>query len=130
MLSSEVEQRVRQHLGLARGLLETVRLQSVSPEFEERNASRAYYAVYHATSAWLLSAGIECDRSHGGLHDQVQRRLGKSFGHFVRDLYELRRNADYVPSWMPVRPVTLERLKETATNVFFLCREAEKVLSQ
>jgi uncharacterized protein (UPF0332 family) len=94
MLSREVEQRVRQHLRLAKGLLETAILKPESAEFEERNAlSRAYYAVYHAFSALLLNQGIEPSKSHGGLRKQIRRRLGSDFAQFMTDIYELRRFA-------------------------------------
>jgi uncharacterized protein (UPF0332 family) len=54
MLSSEAEQKVRRHLRMAKGFLETANVVQASSEFEERNAlSRAYYAMFHACCAWL-----------------------------------------------------------------------------
>jgi len=129
MLSQETKQRIRQHLRLARGLLEVAALAEASSEFDERNAlSRAYYAVFHASCAWLLSAGIEPDRSHGRLHDEMQMRLGKSFGRFLRDMYELRRYADYAPGWLPIRHISVYKLRTARTNTLWLCIEAEKSL--
>jgi len=123
----DVEQRVGKRLRLARGLLGTAVLRESSSEFEERNAlSRAYYAMLHACCALMLSNGIEPSKSHGGLRAQVQRWLGKSFGRFFGDLYELRRASDYDERWTPVRYVSEARLKRARTNVLWACLEAEK----
>ncbi len=129
MLSRETEQRVRQHLRLAKGLLETAALKPENTEFEERNSlSRAYYALFHACCALMLSNGEEPSKTHGGLRDQIQRWQGKSFGRFLGDLYELRRSSDYKENWTPVRPVSYAKLKRTRTNVHWACIEAEKKL--
>jgi uncharacterized protein (UPF0332 family) len=130
MLSRETEQRIRRHVRLSRGLLDTTFLTPESSEFEERNAlSRGYYAVLHASSALVLCHETEPSKSHGRLHDQVQRRLGRSFGQFMRDLYELRRSADYEAGWTPIRHVSDARLKTVWTNVLWACAEVEKSLS-
>jgi uncharacterized protein (UPF0332 family) len=129
MLSPEAQQRIRRHLRLARGLLETAYLGPESSEFEERNAlSRAYYAVLHACSALLLSHQIEPSKSHGGLGNQIGKRLGKNFARFVTDAYELRRQADYMAEWTPVRHVSDAKLGTARTNVIWACFEAEKQL--
>jgi uncharacterized protein (UPF0332 family) len=129
-LSGETEQRVRRHVRLSRGLLETAVLTRESTEFEERNAlSRGYYAALHASSGLVLSHGVEPSKSHGRLHDQVQRQLGRSFGRFVRDLYELRRFADYEAGWTPIRQVSDAKLKTARANVLWACMEVEKSLS-
>jgi len=129
MLSREAKERVRQHLRLAKGLLETAVLKPESTEFEERNSlSRAYYAMFHACCALILSDGVEPSKSHGGLRVQVQRWLGKSFGRFLGDLYELRRSSDYEADWTPVRHVSDAKLKSARTNARWSCIEAEKKL--
>jgi uncharacterized protein (UPF0332 family) len=131
MLSLEGERRIKEHLRLARGLLETAFLRIESSEFEERNAlSRSYYAMLHACSALLLSNGVEPSRNHGALHRQTKLLMGKSFGRFVEDLYELRRNSDYVTSWTQVRHDSDARLKMARTNVLWACFEAEKKLER
>jgi uncharacterized protein (UPF0332 family) len=131
MLSREVEERVRQHLRLAKGLLETTVLTPESTEFEERNSlSRAYYALFHASCALMLSNGLEPSKSHGGLRVQIQRWLGKSFGRFLGDLYELRRSSDYEASWTPVRHVSNARLKSARANFFWACLDTEKKLKR
>jgi len=110
-------------------LLETAVLSEASSEFEERNAlSRGYYAFFHACSAWLLGNGFEPGKKHGTLHDQMQRRLGRNFGRALRDLYEMRKDADYDSGWVPIKPVSLRKLKAARTNIFWLCLEAEKNL--
>jgi len=129
MLSRKTEQKVRRHLSLARGLLDTAVLREGSSEFEERNAlSRAYYALFHASCAFMLSSGIEPSKSHGGLRIQIQRWLGKSFGRFMGDLYEMRRVSDYEANWKPVRYISDGRLKRARTNVLWVCLETEKKL--
>ncbi len=130
MLSRETQQRIRRHIRLSRGLLDTTFLTAESSEFEERNAlSRGYYAALHAGSALVLGHESEPSKSHGRLHDQVQRRLGRTFGQFMRDLYELRRRADYEADWMPIRHVSDAKLKTVWTNVLWACAEAEKSLN-
>jgi uncharacterized protein (UPF0332 family) len=130
MLSREAEQRVRQHLRLAKGLLETTVLRPESTEFEERNSlSRAYYAIFHAFGGLLLSLGMEPSKSHGGLNKQIGRRLGSNFAQFMTDMYELRRFADYDPAWMLVRYLNEAKLKTASANVAWACDEAEKKLT-
>jgi uncharacterized protein (UPF0332 family) len=130
MLSRETEQRIRRHVRLSKGLLDTALLTPASSEFEERNAlSRGYYAALHATSALMLSHETEPSKSHGRLHDQVQRRLGRSFGQFMRELYEQRRFADYDAGWTPIRHISDAKLKTLWVNVLWACAEVEKGLS-
>ena len=133
MLSRETEQRVRQHLRLAKGLLETAVLAESGSEFEERNAlSRAYYAMFHASSAWLLLRfGLEVKKlRHTEFHAEMHRRRGKEFGDFIRDIYGLRRAADYREDWSPARMVTEDRLRKVRTNVLLLCDEVEVGLDE
>jgi len=112
MLSSEGERRARQHLRLAKGFLATATVDIGSSEFEERNAlSRAYYAMFHASCAWLaFKYGIDRELKHSELLDEMHRRRGKEFGDFVRDLRGMREAADYRVEWKPQRRVTEDRL--------------------
>jgi uncharacterized protein (UPF0332 family) len=129
MLSRETEERVRKHLRLARGLLETTALVEASSEFEERNAlSRAYYAVLHACNALLLSHGMEPSKSHGGVNKQIGRWRGRDFAQFMANIYRLRIYADYDPLWIPVRHVNDSNLNTVWTNVLWACAEAEQKL--
>jgi len=129
MLSRKIEQRVRQHLRLARGFLEVAVVRPESTEFEERSAlSRAYYAMLHACSAFVLSNGIEPSKSHGGLNRQARMCFGKNFGRWMDNLYGLRQNSDYEAGWTPMRHDSDARLREARTNVLWACREAEKKL--
>lgn len=77
----------------------------------------------------MLSHEIEPSKSHGRLHDQVQRRLGRSFGQFMRELYEQRRFADYDAGWTPIRHISDAKLKGVWTNVLWACAEVEKSLA-
>lgn len=128
MLSRENEQKVRQHLSLARGFLETAVVKPESSEFEERNAlSRAYYSMFHASCAWLASRyGIVRKLKHSELLDEMHRRRGKRFGDFVRDIRGMRRAADYREEWKPQRFVTEDRLGKARQEILKLCQEAER----
>jgi uncharacterized protein (UPF0332 family) len=131
MLSSEEERRVRQHLRLAKGFLDSAVLSIGSSEFEVRNAlSRSYYSMLHACNALVLGSGVEPSKSHGGLRTQAQRLLGKSFGWLVSDLYELRRVADYEVGWAASFQIVEAKLKLARTNVLWACAEAQKKLRQ
>jgi uncharacterized protein (UPF0332 family) len=112
MLSSEAEQKVRRHLRMAKGFLETANVVQASSEFEERNAlSRAYYAMFHACCAWLACKyGMVRKLKHFELLDEMHRRRGREFGDFVRDLRGMREAADYREEWEPQRRVTENRL--------------------
>lgn len=88
MLSPETEQRITQHLRLARGLLGTASIRLDSSEYEERNAlSRTYYAMFHASAGWLLSVGVELDKLHGPLHGK--RKQGIELDFIVRALWAI-----------------------------------------
>jgi uncharacterized protein (UPF0332 family) len=127
MLSSEVERRVKQHLRLAKGFLDSAILSVSGTEFDVRNAlSRSYYAMFHACNALILSCGMVPSKSHGGLRAQAQRLLGKPFGRLVSDLYELRRVADYGAGWTVVLQIIEPKLKLARTNVLWACTEAQK----
>jgi len=129
MLSSEEGRRVKRHLRLAMGFLDSAILSVSSSEFEIRNAlSRSYYAMLHACNALVLSCGMVPSKSHGGLRTQAQRLLGKPFGRLVSDLYELRRVADYEAGWAVVLQIVEPKLKLARTNVLWACTEAQKNL--
>jgi uncharacterized protein (UPF0332 family) len=119
MLSLEEERRVRQHLRLAKGFLDTAVVRPDSSEFEERNAlSRAYYAMFHACCAWLAwKYGIVRKLRHFELLDEMRRRRGKNFGDFVRDVRGMREAADYREEWKPQRRVSEDRLAKVERAV-------------
>jgi uncharacterized protein (UPF0332 family) len=131
MLSPEAEQKVQQHLKLARGFLATAVVGQESSEFEERNAlSRAYYAMFHACCAWLVlprkdREGIIRRLKHSELLDEMHRRRGKEFGDFLRDMRGMRRAADYREEWKPQRLVTEDRLVKARQEILKLVEEAE-----
>jgi uncharacterized protein (UPF0332 family) len=129
MLSVEAKQRSRDHLRLSRGLLETAALGLRDSEFDERNAlSRSYYSLFHACNALLLAHDVVPSKSHGGMNAQVGKWLGKNFARSVTDAYELRRMADYIAQWRPVRHVSDAKLNVARTNVLWACGEAERKL--
>ncbi|MEW5692735.1 MAG: HEPN domain-containing protein [Candidatus Hydrogenedentota bacterium] len=62
--------------------------------------SRAYYSVFHAVSAALLSEGITVESHDGlktmfGLHLIKQGKIDKKFGRFLSQLKDERENGDY-----------------------------------
>jgi len=131
MLSPDTERKVRQHLRMARGFLETAAVPADRSEFEERNAlSRSYYAMFHACCAWLAIPregrnGIPGRLKHAELLDEMHRRRGKRFGDFVRDIRGLRRAADYREEWKPQSLVTDDRLGKARQEILKLCQETE-----
>ncbi len=72
----------------------------IQDRYPDIAASRAYYAVFYASSALLLSEGIDSSK-HSGVIAAVHRdfvrtgRLGKDFGKNLNWLFELRSIGDY-----------------------------------
>jgi uncharacterized protein (UPF0332 family) len=72
----------------------------IQDRYPDIAASRAYYAVFYASSALLLSEGIDSSK-HSGVIAAVHRdfvrtgRLGKDFGKNLNWLFELRNIGDY-----------------------------------
>lgn len=68
--------------------------------FKDDSISRAYYAMYHAASAALLSEGIAVE-SHSalkdmfGLHLVLSGKMDKKFGRWLNRLKDERENGDY-----------------------------------
>lgn len=79
-------------LAAARSLLED--------EYYDDAISRAYYAVFHAASAALLSEDITVE-SHSalktmfGLHFINQGKIDKKYGRYLNVLKDIRENGDY-----------------------------------
>jgi len=123
------------HLRLAEGLIKTVRIGEAPSEYEIRNAfSRSYYALFHACHGYLLAqktADVNAvGKTHGSLHAEMERRMGRSFGQFLRDCYELRRMSDYRPEWsVPPGYVCFEKLKRAWTQCYFVMTTARRLAS-
>jgi uncharacterized protein (UPF0332 family) len=132
MLSRETQQKVRQHLRLAKGMLQTAVVGPESSEFDERNAlSRAYYAMFHGCCAWLAcNYGIVRQLKHFEVLDEMHRRRGRQFGDFVRDLRGMREAADYREEWRPRCRVTQDRLAKVESVIGRLEAEIEAELIQ
>ncbi len=100
MLSEREVVDCKAHLKLGEGFLATAVIGMNSSEFEIRNAlSRTYYAVFHASRAWLLTRGVPLKRSraHGWLRKLVSKNRGEVFASRLKELYWLRENPDYRP---------------------------------
>lgn len=68
-------------------------------EYEDA-VSRAYYAVFHAAQAVLLTEGLSAGTHQGvvtlfGLHFIKTGRIDKKFGRFLTNLKDDRENGDY-----------------------------------
>lgn len=79
-------------LGAAKALLED--------EYYDDAISRAYYAVFHAASAALLSEGITVEthsalKTMFGLHFVNTGKIDKKFGRYLNELKDVRENGDY-----------------------------------
>jgi len=71
-----------------------------SDEWYDFAASRAYYAVFYAASAVLLSEGLDLSKHSGGIASIHQRfvktgKLDKEQGKTLNWLFELRNVGDY-----------------------------------
>jgi len=137
MLSPQAERTAKAHLTLAEGFIKTAEVRDDSSQCQIRNAfSRAYYAMFHVCCAWLVGAGVDIEKvervkeEHGRLHTEMQRRIGKSFGRFLKESYELRRESDYKPEWVPpAMLVTGAKLKSVRTQFYWLFTTANNLLS-
>jgi len=79
-------------LGAAKALLKD--------EYFDDAISRAYYAVFHAASAALLSEGITVEthsalKTMFGLHFINTGKIDKKFGRYLNELKDVRENGDY-----------------------------------
>jgi uncharacterized protein (UPF0332 family) len=137
MLSPEAERTAKAHLILGEGFIKTAKVREDSSQYETRNAfSRAYYAMFHVCCALLFGAGVDMEKvervkeEHGRLHTEMQKRMGKAFGRFLRESYELRRESDYKPEWVPpASQVTGVKLKAARTQFYWLFSTANNQLS-
>lgn len=141
MLSEDQKQAVARYLRLAQGLFDTVGVSAASSEYEVRNSiSRLYYSFFHASVALLLSIGWDVDaisKDHGRLHDEVQARMGKWMGRFLKALYRSRCRCDYDTTMFEklyggdiekARQETILLLQTASTYFHWLYREARKSL--
>jgi len=119
---------------LAEGLIKTTNINDPPSEYEIRNAfSRSYYALFHASHGYLRAAEVDTEvlgKKHGRLHAEMERWLGRSFGQFVRNSYELRRKSDYEPAWqVPPDYWVADRLKAARMQCYFLIVTAQKLIA-
>jgi len=126
----------RGHLRLAEGLTKTANISDALSEYDIRNAfSRSYYALFHACRGYLWARNVMeanvIGKRHGTLHAEMERRMGKSFGRFLWDAYELRRSSDYEPAWsVPPLYVCVDRLKQARRQCYFVLVTAKNLISQ
>jgi uncharacterized protein (UPF0332 family) len=141
MLAEDEKKRVTEYLGLSLGLFLSVQFSAQSNEYDLRNGfSRLYYAFFHVSLAFLLTQSEPIDdyrRDHGRVHTAVDRRMGKSLGRFLRELYKGRQQADYEPAFFLGKyGKDLERARADAQNplnranrqFYWIYNESRKVL--
>jgi len=142
-LSPDLQEQIATRLRLALGLFETVTITSSSSEYDIRNGlSRLYYAFFHASLGLLTSTEPDIaavSKDHGMVHTRVQRRFGKtlSITRTIRQLYDLRRQADYEGDMFArryggnieeARKEAILLLKRAKADFYWLYYEARKSL--
>ena len=83
----------------------------------EDSVSRAYYSVFHAAQAILLSGGLTANTHQGlinlfGLHFIKTGKLNKKFGRFLAELKDDRERCDYEIYSTIGKEEALQALKE------------------
>ncbi len=115
------------HLRLAQGFMETAKVNADSSECGVRSAlSRSYYAVFHASRAWLITRAVPLSGSKN--HRWLQKLIGKHRGRRFRDrltrLYILREDSDYRPEMFSGSPYggEIEKFRVIAVRNLHLAR--------
>lgn len=107
MPSPEQRAKVAAHLKLADGFKETAWVGALSSEYDIRNSiSRLCYAFLHASLALLHTDQSNVGHvptKHGKVRKGVQRKMGKSMGERLLELYEFRIKCDYEADLMQTK---------------------------
>lgn len=90
---------IKGYMDKAKKKLEVAKKLLREKEYEDA-VSRAYYAVFHAAQAVLLTEGLSAGTHQGvvtlfGLHFIKTGRIDKKFGRFLTNLKDDRENGDY-----------------------------------
>ncbi len=122
MLTDKTKTRINQYRGMALGLFQSVGFPPGCNEYVVRNGlSRLYYAVFHASLAFLLSRGEsieETRKNHGVVHTEIEKYVGKYVGRRFREVYAARLQSDYEPDMIVVRyQGQLDRARVDAENL-------------
>lgn len=122
-MKSVVKELIKGYIQKAEGKLGVARRLFASGDYEDA-VSRAYYAVYHATQALLLTEGQRAETHRGvitlfGLLFVKTGKFNKNLGKFLANLKDDRESGDYeVFSYIE---------KETAETAL---KEAEEFLKE
>ena len=122
-MKSAVKELIKGYIQKAEGKLGVARRLFASGDYEDA-VSRAYYAVYHATQALLLTEGQRAETHRGvitlfGLLFVKTGKFNKNLGKFLANLKDDRESVDYeVFSYIE---------KETAETAL---KEAEEFLKE
>lgn len=98
-MKSAVKELVKGYIQKAEGKLGVARRLFASGDYEDA-VSRAYYAIYHATQALLLTEGQRAETHRGvitlfGLLFVKTGKFNKNLGKFLANLKDDRESGDY-----------------------------------
>ena len=98
-LDKGIQQEILAHLRKAEHRLKVAGLLQKEKEYEDA-VSRAYYSVYHAAQAALLTEGLRAETHRGlatlfGLHLVQTGKLPKKLAKYLRNLRDDREEGDY-----------------------------------
>ena len=94
---------VKEEMKLAIDMLSDAQLMYKNDRLKS-TVNRAYYAMFHATKAVLLSCGTDCESHAGALNrfgEHVIKKglLDEKFAKMLHRAYRLREKSDYLPSF-------------------------------
>lgn len=98
-MDKALREEIRAHLRKAERRLRVARVLHQGEEYED-SVSRAYYSIYHAAQAALLTEGLRAETHRGlstlfGLHLIEKGKLPKKLAKFLRNLRDDREESDY-----------------------------------
>ena len=98
-MDKAVQEEIRAHLRKADRRLKVAQTLHQQGEYEDA-VSRAYYAIYHAAQAALLTEGLRADSHRGltmlfGLHLVEKGKLPRKLAKYLRNVRDDREEGDY-----------------------------------
>lgn len=94
-----IQEEIRAHLRKAEHRIKVAQALHQQKEYEDA-VSRAYYSIYHAAQAALLTEGLRAESHRGlatlfGLHLVETGKLPKKLAKYLRNLRDDREESDY-----------------------------------
>lgn len=98
-MDKAIQEEIRAHRRKADRRLKVAQTLHAQGEYEDAT-SRAYYAIYHAAQAALLTEGLRADSHRGlamlfGLHLVEKGKLPKKLAKYLRNVRDDREEGDY-----------------------------------